>query len=650
VVFNNQPWSEVFAAADRTELSSMSVIDPQNLASALGGEASGNNVRAPGPGHSAKDRSLSITVDPGAPDGFLVYSFAGDDSILCKDYVRQKAGLDPFKPSNQNNKRPSPAASKGPRLIDKVFEYKDEGGALLYQVVKYKPKDFRQRRPDGNGDWIWKLADTRRVLYRLPDLLQYPHGTVFVCEGEKDADRVASLEHCATTVASGKWTDDCVKPLAGRDIIILQDNDDAGAKKALAAAQALRDVARTIRIVLLPDLKSGGDVSDWLDADPENASKLVNVCFDVPEWAPSTDGESSDKATASTLQSARASRFEMKKIQWLWPDRFALGKLGLLVGSPDEGKGQVFCDMAARVTRGSEWPCREGHAPKGNVILLTAEDDVSDTIVPRLRAADADLDRIEIVKMVRQDDNRDRMFSLVTDLPLLRQKIGEVGDVKLVQIDPITAYLGNSNGKMDSYRTTDVRAVLGPVVEFAAELNVAVVGIMHFNKKTDVDNALLRISDSLAFAATARHVYAVVDDAENDRKLFVKAKNNLAAAGNKSLAYHFGGREVGFDPETGETIFAPHILWEKDHVDVTASEAMQANANKSSPSARDGAKKFLTDILASGPMLQSEIQDAAEGNGIAKRTLERAKRELGIKAEKDGTAGRWSWRLPDTVH
>jgi putative DNA primase/helicase len=231
--------------------------------------------------------------------------------------------------------------------------------------------------------------------------------------------------------------------------------------------------------------------------------------------------------------------------------------------------------------RGSEWPCGEGRAPKGNVILLTAEDDINDTIVPRLRAADADLDRVEIVKMVRQDGNRDRMFSLVTDLPLLRQKLAEVGDVKLVQIDPITAYLGNSNGKWDSYRTTDVRAVLGPVVEFAAELNVAIVGIMHFNKKTDVNNALLRISDSLAFGATARHVYAVVDDAENDRKLFVKAKNNLAAAGNKSLAYHFGGYEVGPDPKTGQTIFAPHILWEKDHVDVTASEAMQANVNKS---------------------------------------------------------------------
>lgn len=499
----------------------MSVIDPRNLASALGGEASGNNVRAPGPGHSARDRSLSITVDPGAPDGFVVHSFADDDPIACKDYVRQKAGLDPFKPNSQRRYN---GAHQPKRKIVVGYDYTDESGALLYQVVRCDPKDFRQRRPDGNGGWIWSLGEKRRVIYRWPELLKYPDATAFVCEGEKDADRVASLGHCATTVASGKWKDDCVKALAGRDIIILQDNDEAGAKKALAAAQALHGVAKTIRIVLLSDLKPGGDVSDWLDADPENADKLVNVCFDVPEWAPSTDGESSDKATASTLQSARASSFEMKSIQWLWPNRYALGKLGLLVGLPDEGKGQVFCDMAARVTQGWDWPCGEGKAPKGNVILLTAEDDINDTIVPRLVSAGADLDRVEIVKMVRQDDNPDRMFSLVTDLPLLRRKIAEVGDVKLLQIDPITAYLGNSNGKWDSYRTTDVRAVLSPVVEFAAELNVAIVGIMHFNKKTDVNHALLRISDSLAFGATARHVYAVVDDEENDRKLLVKAR------------------------------------------------------------------------------------------------------------------------------
>jgi putative DNA primase/helicase len=356
----------------------------------------------------------------------------------------------------------------------------------------------------------------------------------------------------------------------------------------------------------------------------------------APKPEPTEGGKS-----CGLLKSARASTFKLSAIQWLWPDRFALGKLGLLVGLPDEGKGQIFADMAARVSRGLDWPCDEGSAPQGNVILLSAEDDPSDTVVPRLKAADADLDCIEIVSMVRAD-NKDRMFSLVSDLALLRQKITDIGDVKLVQIDPISAYLGI--GKVDSFRTTDVRAVLAPLVELAGELKVAVVGIMHFNKKTDVTNALLRISDSLAFGATARHVYAAVDDAENKRKLMVKGKNNLAKATQKALAYNFGQREVGRDVLTDQAITAPHILWHAKHVDVTAAEAMQATK---SPAARDEAKKFLADLLAAGPMARKEIDEAAEGNGIAERTLFRAKKELSVIAKKDADNGGWTWRLPD---
>jgi hypothetical protein len=274
-----------------------------------------------------------------------------------------------------------------------------------------------------------------------------------------------------------------------------------------------------------------------------------------------TNGRAAEDPPAGTigqkqarLKSARASTFQLAAVKWLWPNRFAIGKLGILAGLPDEGKGQVLADMAARTTRASEWPCGEGFAPLGNVILLTAEDGIEDTVVPRLLAAGADLDRIEIVSMVVASGNRDRMFNLGTDLELLREKIAEVGDVKLVLIDPISAYLGT--GKIDSFRTTDVRAVLGPLVDLANELGVAFVGIMHFNKKMDVTNALLRISDSLAFGAAARHVYAVVDDAENKRKLLVRGKNNLAPA-TKALAYSFSVCEVGRDPKTDQTIHSP---------------------------------------------------------------------------------------------
>jgi putative DNA primase/helicase len=343
-------------------------------------------------------------------------------------------------------------------------------------------------------------------------------------------------------------------------------------------------------------------------------------------------------ATATLVfKSARADTFKMTPITWLWPDRFAIGKLGIIAGLPDEGKGQILCDMAARITRGNIWPCGAGRAPLGNVVHLSAEDDPNDTIVPRLAAAGADLSRIELVSMV-QDKGKARMFSLITDLPLLKQKIEEVGDVRMVQIDPISAYLGV--GKVDSCRTTDVRAVLAPLVDLALETRVSIIGIMHFNKKVDVTNALLRISDSLAFGATARHVFAAVDDPENKRKLFVRGKNNLARKDLKALAYNFGIKEVQ------EGIWAPHIDWHLEPVDVTATEAMQAAMNERAPAARDDAKKFLEEFLQAGPMPQTEVMEAAKANLIAEKTLRRAKTDIGIKARKKGNDGGWTWELP----
>lgn len=202
-------------------------------------------------------------------------------------------------------------------------------------------------------------------------------------------------------------------------------------------------------------------------------------------------------------------------------------------------------------------------------------------------------------------------------------------------------------GKIDSFRTTDVRAVLGPVIDLAAEQKVAIVGLMHFNKKTDVTNAMLRISDSLAFVAAARHCYVVVDDKDNNRKLFLRAKNNLAPD-HKALAYGFGVRAIGHDRQTGVTIEAPHIVWHPQHVDITATEAMEAAATgqTSHTQARDDAKKFLADILATGPVSKHEVEEAAEANCISERTLWRAKTELGVIAKKSGLNAGWTWELP----
>ena len=234
----------------------------QTLAKALSGEVNRSQVLAPGPGHSAIDRSLSVKLDADAPDGFVVRSFAGDGPLVCRDHVRAKAGLKPFEPNGSGRHRASNDAIEralmravaaqrrdgNKRRIVAKYDYTDAAGVLIYQVLRLEPKGFCQRRPDGNGGWILGL-DERRVLYHWSELLKYPDGTVFICEGEKDADRITALGHCATTVAAGKWTEECVAALAGRDAIILEDNDDAGRAKALVAAQALHGTAKTIRIV-----------------------------------------------------------------------------------------------------------------------------------------------------------------------------------------------------------------------------------------------------------------------------------------------------------------------------------------------------------------------------------------------------------------
>jgi len=345
----------------------------------------------------------------------------------------------------------------------------------------------------------------------------------------------------------------------------------------------------------------------------------------------------------ATLDSAAASTFEMRGVQWFWPNRFALGKLGLICGLPDRGKGLIISYMIAKATTGGDWPCNEGNATQGKVLLLTAEDDRGDTIVPRLVAAGADCKHVEIISMVRQGENR-RMFSLVSDLALLRQKIDSVGDVVLIVIDPMSAYLGV--GKVDSYRAADVRGVLSPLTDLAAEKKIAIVAVMHFSKKADVSNAMLRVSDSIAFVAAARHCYVVVDDAENKRRLFVKAKNNLSPD-MAALSYTVDTRPVGTDPETNELIAAPYIVWGNEHVNVTATEAMQAEdtgVSKSGP--RDIAKKFLADILALGPLPKNEIKEAADANLISNATLRRAKDELGVIAKKTGVKEGWTWQLP----
>ena len=179
--------------------------------------------------------------------------------------------------------------AKGTRRISATYDYIDEKGVLLYQVVRYDPKGFAQRRPAERGAWTYSLSDVRRVLYRLPEVVAATSAgkAVYVCEGEKDADALATLGLAATTAPMGakKWDEGYSEALCGAGVVILPDNDKDGRKHAQIVAEALQGRAKRVRIVELPGLTEKGDVADWI-AGGGTVAALVQLVKSTPDWNP----------------------------------------------------------------------------------------------------------------------------------------------------------------------------------------------------------------------------------------------------------------------------------------------------------------------------------------------------------------------------
>ena len=173
---------------------------------------------------------------------------------------------------------PDPQPAKPSPKIVASYDYRDENGDLLMQVTRLEPKTFRQRQPDGTG-WNWSVKGVRTVPYRLPELIAAPGATVYIVEGEKDADRLASLGLVATCNAggAGKWTPAHADFLRARRVIVLPDNDPAGVKHGKQVLTSLRGIAAETRIIPLPGLPEKGDVSDWLDAGGSK-EELERLC------------------------------------------------------------------------------------------------------------------------------------------------------------------------------------------------------------------------------------------------------------------------------------------------------------------------------------------------------------------------------------
>lgn len=345
------------------------------------------------------------------------------------------------------------------------------------------------------------------------------------------------------------------------------------------------------------------------------------------EWASDTANPASASAAVVTLSSVMP-----KPVQWLWRPHFALGKLSVLAGHPGLGKSLVTMDLAAHVSTGSDWvdgtPC-----PKGSVVLVSGEDDPGDTLRPRLDAAGADVHRIHYLRAV-YDQHGERGFSLA-DVPALSALLARLKDCRLIIIDPVSAYLAGT----DSHKNADVRALLAPLAQMAGDFGVAIICVSHLNKGQG--DAIGRVTGSLAFVAAARSAYAVARDRDDaSRRLLVPIKNNL------------GADVCGVSYQIAETSAegigsVPYVIWNRDPVTVTADDALAPACQMESTVA--DATEFLLGMLKAGAVPVRELKDESSAAGLTWRTIERAKAELGIIAERQGTTGRgggfWAWRL-----
>lgn len=232
------------------------------------------------PAHADKVSSLSVKL---STDGkVLLHCHAGCET----NTIVTELGLEMKDLFTANSNTPS----EKPR-IEATYDYVDANGKYVFQALRYRPKNFKQRRMDENGKWIWNLKDVQRVIYRLPEVLSAVKDgkTIYICEGEKDVNAAFLIGLVATCNAggAGKWTDQYSDSLKGAKVVILPDNDPAGKEHARRVAKSLTFTgnATSIKVLDLPGLPEKGDLSDWIKLGGTK-NKLELLTLNTPEWVP----------------------------------------------------------------------------------------------------------------------------------------------------------------------------------------------------------------------------------------------------------------------------------------------------------------------------------------------------------------------------
>jgi len=353
-----------------------------------------------------------------------------------------------------------------------------------------------------------------------------------------------------------------------------------------------------------------------------------------PEWIEAPD------SPATSVMLTKGTDLQIVPIRWLWPGWLARGKFHVLAGAPGTGKTTLamavaaVCSVSGRFPDGL--PCRGG-----NVLIWTGEDDPADTLAPRLLASGANLSRVYFIQGTRERGEL-RSFDPSRDVGTLLAQAKAIGNIALLVVDPVVSAVAG-----DGHKAGDVRRGLQPLVDLAAALDCAALGITHFSKGTAGRDPLERVTGSQAFGALARVVIVAAKDTAADggdapaRRFIARAKSNIGPDGG-GFDYTLEQSELAGHPG----LIASYVTWGAA-IEGTARDLLGAADVTPDDDGGQGsdAVDFLESLLADGPIPVKQIRAEAMGAGHAWRTIERAKKKAGVLAQKDGLKGGWLWAI-----
>jgi hypothetical protein len=455
----------------------------------------------------------------------LINRECGGNHRDAMDWLRRE-GLIPERPSSDGSRkteRPNSGNGAFSRKIAKAFDYLDEFGVLLYQSVRYEPKDFSQRRPDGNGGWIDNLDGVRRVLYRLPEVIAAVEAgkSIAIVEGEKDADNLRELGFVATTcpMGAGKWDLAYNEYLCGADdVVIVGDNDDAGRKHVQNVAQQLAGVAKRVRVLELvaqwKECPHKGDVSDWIETGGDT-NQLIAWIESAPEWSPPAAAWQRGTFTAEQLRQMR-----FKPISWIIPDIIAAEGVTLLCSKPKFGKSWLVYDLCIAATA-DRYTLGEKKPMQGDVLYLALEDSkrrLQRRMTKLLPSFQANWPK----KLTMTTEWRRLHEGGLDDIRSWYEHVKAKGGKPILAVIDVLAKVRKPTGNKPVYEA-DYEALTG-LCQLAHELNVAIV-VIHHTRKMAADDLMETVNGSYGITGAVDTVLVMASSKTGGAVLDIRGRD-----------------------------------------------------------------------------------------------------------------------------